>query len=385
MVRILMLVTNDLNPDPRVEREAASLVSQRYDVRIVGISQKDETVFFEPTSNGFCVLKIGLRSRIIERFPLGWVQALIRIVRFSIGCLRKAKTLIEGVSVIHVHDFDTLPIGYLLSRIAKAKLIYDAHESFSEMFAIGVPKIIVNLVDTMETLLSRRADRIIASGELLGKRMEIISNKKVDVIQNTVSEKFGEGVLRQKPKEFVLGYIGGFLDDRNLRELVHAFKMFHKSHSESKLILAGWGPLSEYLQAEAATDSSGIEFRGKIEYAKVPEILSELSMSIVFVGKHIRNNHYATPNKLFESVAMGVPVLVSNFGELKRIVHNSQFGITVDSWDIEALRVRFRDLYKKRNQIESMGAIAKDRFIAELSWERVQRNLHQLYNEVLRS
>jgi glycosyltransferase involved in cell wall biosynthesis len=247
------------------------------------------------------------------------------------------------------------------------------------MFSDSVPSMIVQLVNAVERALSKRADRIIASGDLLGKRMAKISGRDVTVIQNTVSEKFGAGVVRKLPKQLTLGYVGGLLDDRNLRELVWAFKAFHREHPDSKLIIAGWGPLSEFIQEEAADSNAGIEFRGKVEYEFVPYLLSELTISIVFVGKRVRNNHYATPNKLFESIAMGVPALVSNLGQLKLIAQKSEFGIAVNSWDIDALVSAFDDIYKKQSQFDRMGEAARTKFRAEFSWEKIERKLHELY------
>ena len=383
MVRILMLVTNDINPDPRVEREATALVSEGYEVRIIGLSLEEGPESFVQHANGFSILRIRLRSKLIERFQNGWIQTFFRVVLFSYNCLRKAKTLLRGVAIIHVHDFDTLLIGFLLSRMSNTKLIYDAHESYSEMFSDKVPRSIVVFVNTLEGIFSKRANRIISSGYLLGKRLERISSQKVDVIQNTVSEAVGSEFPRKEPLGFVIGYIGGFLNDRNLRELVEAFKIFCDSHPKSKLIFAGWGPLSQYLKSEARLNPSCFEFLGKIDYVDVPRILSKLSLSVVFGSRLIKNNHYATPNRVFESVSLGVPVLTSDFGEMKRIVTDWKFGIPVKSWNVNEIVSKLDYLYHNQDELWNLGLVARDTFIADLTWEKIKKKLLRLYNNIL--
>ncbi len=230
--------------------------------------------------------------------------------------------------------------------------------------------------------MAKRADVIITSGHLLKKRMDSLCGRDAIVVQNTVSADFQSEEKVSHSGDFTIGYIGGLIEGRNLTQLVNAFKMFAESHDDVRLLIAGWGPLKEYVSEEADRNSRTIRYLGKVDYSQVPAILSSLSLSISFVSRLVPNNMYATPNKVFEAASHGVPLLVSDFGELASIVRKWNLGYTTDSERPDAILSSLHDIYRNRESLKEMGMRAKETFMQHLSWERVQDELVRAYDQI---
>ncbi len=117
-----MLVTNDLNPDPRVAREAKTLQERGYDIRVVGLGENG-TRNFKANASGLTTLLIRATPLAHSARGIGWIRAMWRILMFYAGCIRKLGVLLEDVAIIHAHDFDTLPIALFMSRLSGARVV----------------------------------------------------------------------------------------------------------------------------------------------------------------------------------------------------------------------------------------------------------------------
>ena len=122
---ILMLLSNAFDPDPRVQREAAALVQSGSHVTIICW---DRDLKSAPSD---CIDGIYVeRIRIASTHGRGIGQSFYLVLFWLLAFFRALR---KPFDIVHAHDFDTLPLGYILSKCKKAKLIYDAHESYVGM------------------------------------------------------------------------------------------------------------------------------------------------------------------------------------------------------------------------------------------------------------
>ena len=156
MSTVLMLVNNPLNPDPRVEREAKALVDAGLNVRIAAVSLSANNLERVRDKRGFEIVKLPNPRRLSSHSRTGWKKALLDIIRYYYEVLKHIRLLMRDVTVVHCHDFDTLPMGYVLSKLG-SKLVYDSHEAFSGMFSQSVPRVIPLIVDALESIVSERS------------------------------------------------------------------------------------------------------------------------------------------------------------------------------------------------------------------------------------
>ena len=161
-----MFVINSVTVDGRVIKEAASLAAAGHDVTVVGMWDADEQPRRD-TYEGFTILRVrrdpvrrdihakGRRPRLFARVlgPLGMTWAFLDYY---------CRALVEGVRLradaYHAHDLVTLPVAWAAARLRGARVVYDAHELFTEIGRLGaLPSLGFRIV---ERLLIGRADRV---------------------------------------------------------------------------------------------------------------------------------------------------------------------------------------------------------------------------------
>src|SRR5215469_4561418 len=121
--RVLMLLSNGFDPDPRVHNEARTLVENGYSVRIVAWD-RDRARPEEELVDGIEVRRVYLKST----HGRGWTQMLFMPLVF----LRMIRIALQGrFDIIHAHDFDTLPPALFLSWLRRTPVVYDAHEDYA--------------------------------------------------------------------------------------------------------------------------------------------------------------------------------------------------------------------------------------------------------------
>jgi glycosyltransferase involved in cell wall biosynthesis len=284
---------------------------------------------------------------------------------------------LANVNIIHCHDFDTLPIGYFLSKINGSRLIYDAHEEFSGMFSSNVPRIIHILVNSIERLLAKKAV-MITVGLLLASKYEKLLGKKVQVIRNVPLRQIPNH-KKQSNDVFRIGYVGGLLEDRCIIEMIQAFEEFSKGKPDVEFHIAGFGPLEQEVSSMASSSEAPIIFHGKIPYSDVQPLLSSLDLSAVLLSRRSINNYYSSPNKLFESCSVGTPVLASNFGELGWLVEHYSLGYTVDSDSPPKLLAALESIYLHRDKLESLRKEVQEVTSREFSLDSIKRDFLLIY------
>jgi glycosyltransferase involved in cell wall biosynthesis len=329
-----MLLTNAFDPDPRVYQEASSLVQNGYDVNIVCWDRERKAPQYE-FIDGMRVERIHLESV----HGRGITQILFLLLFWLKAFLRAFNS---DFHVVHCHDFDTLPLGYSLARLKKAKLVYDAHESYVDMLE-NIPKLVKWGIYRFENLLLRRTDLVITVGDILRDHLEdrgalttcIIGNwKNPDefVFSNNLIRKERER-LEISDDQIVISFIANLGHERQLPQLVEAIK----DNPQVFLVVGGNGP-ARMIVEKASRQYSNICYLGYVDPSKVP-FYTALS-DIIFYGFDPTNPNakFSAPNKLFEAIAAGKPILTGDFGEIARIVREQKCGLILDSYSKEGIR-----------------------------------------------
>ena len=176
-----MLLSNPFMVDPRVYKEAHSLVNKGHEVTVIVWDRKGDYLP-EDVIDGIRIIRIHNRSLMrvmphdLFRNPLWWRLAY-----------KKGLELYKSVfkfDVVHCHDLDTLWAGVWLKKKLGIRLIYDAHEIFGYMIARDMPKVIVNVAFLMEKSWVKNVDHIITVNEPLRDYFKSISNKPITVVMN---------------------------------------------------------------------------------------------------------------------------------------------------------------------------------------------------------
>jgi glycosyltransferase involved in cell wall biosynthesis len=372
--KVLMLLTNAFDPDPRVHQEATALVESGYDVTIFCWDRDYKTPAHE-IIDGIKVERIYVRST----HGRGITQILFLFLFWLKAYLRASS---KDFDVVHCHDFDTLPLGYILSRQKDAKLVYDAHESYVDMLG-NIPKWLKVLIYQAENILLRRTDLLITVGEILRKNLAKRGAKNTCVVGNWKDPKrfkFPSKVLEREKKslniadgQLIICFIANLGKERQLPQLIEAVK----NMPETFLIIGGNGPCRGLVE-DAARMYPNIHYLGYVNPDKIP-FYTAMS-DVVFYGFDPSNPNakYSAPNKLFEALAAGKPTLTGDFGEIGRIVRETQSGHILSTYSTDEIK-KALSLLSNSAVIGRFAEKARNAGLNKYCWDKARLILLRKY------
>lgn len=186
----------------------------------------------------------------------------------------------------------------------------------------------------------------------------------------------------------VVGFVGSFRAWHGAAEAIRAFDRVRAQIPDAALLLVGDGPERQPLE-RAVRDAlqPGIVFTGAVPYHDVP---LHLALCDVAVAPFVPSLHaplrsfgfYWSPLKVFEAMAMAVPVVTTAVAPLTEIVRGA--GIAVPERETDALAAAIVDLFGDPERRAAMGAIGRARVVAEWSWEAHCRHLDTLMTTLVR-
>jgi len=375
MLKVCMLVTNPCTNDPRVLKEAVALSSKGYEVVILGTrrkgNQKKERV------NGITIKRIKRKKG---------SNTLAGKVEFSYKFTRAA--IKEKADIYHAHDLSTLLECYLAARENNAKLVYDSHELYIRTSKLTVGNCLYKLIETM---LINKADKTITVNDFIAAILEEKYSLKEtpEVIMNCPSLETkceNKDDVYEEIEELIKGnkkiilYQGGMMSYRGLSEIVESMKYLDDSY---RLLMIGGGTLLEDLKKLAKEEDleDRVYFTGLVPYEILEQYTRIGHVGIICFENTSLNNYYASPNKLFEYIHGGLPVIVPDYPFLRKFVTENDVGLLLEEIKPEHISAKIHELLKDENRYREMKKNTKEAR-EKYNWEKEEKKLINLYKEL---
>ncbi len=384
---VLMLLTNAYDPDPRVRQEALSLIRMGYRVRLLAWdrdrkSPPSECIEGVEVERVFLSSSHGRGSTQIFFYTLLYLRMLFR-------CLR------TPFDVVHCHDLDTLPLGFLVGKLKRKPVVYDAHESFPDMLEGSVNPSIRRGLVKLENFLIRRTDLLITVGEKLreffaqrgARRSVVVGNwKRLEEFSRAERENLAtRSRLGIPPEALVVVCITQLLKDRKIEELFGALAECPGVY----VIVAGRGVL-EGMVRDAAQANPRILFVGLISGKQIADYTCAGDVIYYGFDPENPNARFSAPNKLYEALAAGRPLITGDFGEIADVVRKANCGIVLPDYSAQSVReaiVKMQDAGWRRilaNHAADYGRTAMNWSKgAEILRREYEALLHKLSNRQL--
>ena len=377
---ILMLLSNAFKPDPRVHREATALLRQGYDIDLL-CWDRDLKHPETEIMDGIRVKRFFIQST----HGRGSTQMLFLFlfwVKCFFYCLKQRGR--KSIDVVHAHDFDTLPLGFLISKLTGAKLVYDSHESYIDML-LNIPSLLKKMIISAENYLMKQTDLVITVGEILKSYLVQRGAAKACVVGNWQDpEKFifspdEKKALRDRfgisREQLVIVFIAHLGVERQLPQLIEAVK----KRTGVYLILGGYGPC-ETMARDAAGQYENITYLGYVNPSEIP--LYTAASDIVFYGfdQDVTNARFSAPNKLFEGLAAGKVILTCDFGEIGKIVKQYKCGIILNEYSEQEI-IRVLDELQN-NSFEGFSRNAEKAGAHTFNWKTAEAELASQYRQL---
>jgi glycosyltransferase involved in cell wall biosynthesis len=374
-MRIAMLLHKSVEFDSRVRREAAALSEAGHDVTVLHLPRRRGEL--DGALDGFTV-----RSVTPPAWVRRWLPSLVYRMVFLAAFVRGVRRL--SPDVVHAHDVAMLAPGAIGAAVTGAQLVYDSHE-----YAAGVPyreRLWALFVTALERVVIRRCAAVITVSDGIAERLVDRYGliERPVVLRNvpmSAKEPVAPGALRERlgigAAPLVL-HQGAVAPGRGCEQLVAAMRDLPDAH----LVFLGDGWPGHQARVEALVAAGGlsdrVHFLASVPIAELAGHTADADIGVSLLEDSCENHRLALPNKVFEYVAAGVPVVVGDLPELRALVERHRIGWIADGSDATALA---RVL---RTAIESRGERADDveRARRELTWEREKLRLTELYGRL---
>lgn len=374
---IVMILSNPLAPDPRVYKEARCLVARGLRVIVACWDRKSRYSQFE-TVDGIRIMRV----RTHGTYGKGLIQGL-----FILGFY--ARSLFELMSIrfktVHCHDLETLPLGYLLKKLFRKDLVYDAHEPCYFSDARYLRGLTVKVGALLERLLARTADGIIVTNERQNRKYRRFGCANVTVVPNypDISPIPRPVAVRQHHKKVAIGCIGALAEDYGLENLIAACKMI-SGKVDIELFLVG-NALSEYarkLRTLARRHEFLRLFPGYLP-DELPAYYDRVDIIVIpFPGTDWCR--HSTPVRFFEALYFGKPVIATNTSEIATIIQMEQCGIVIDDNDPQTIAWAILQLISTKENWAAMGKCGFDAVQCTYNWGHSIRQLFSAYDNLVR-
>lgn len=375
---VLIIRSNPVDPDPRVEKEADSLLEAGYIVDVFCWDRGSD----HPVTKNAKILSHGTlkiyRIGIAAAFGAGFRKNLRPLARFQIEILRFINKHYRNYDVLHVCDFDTALAGYIGSRGRGLKLIYDIFDYYADAFS--VPDVLKKIVIGLDAHIINHADGVIICSEQRRAQLRGARPRLLSVIHNSPrSDLKLIGGEHDAPHDHMrIAYIGILNDGRLIPELLDIVSR----HEEYELHIAGFGKYDKQC-AEYAGSNDNIIYYGRTEYAQTLEIESKCDVMTAIYDPSIRNHRYAAPNKFYEALMLGKPVIMCRETGFSDVVEDNGIGICID-YSEASLEKGLESINNNIGQFRSRSEFERELYRKQYSWDIMAERLITLYNSVLK-
>jgi glycosyltransferase involved in cell wall biosynthesis len=378
---ICMVLHDDVLHDSRIWREARSLNAQGWRVVVVCLALGNTHLPDVQEMDAFTIWRVSpsiFRSSQSVRTTRKFIQLLIGLPTL----LRRVRQ--SKARAYHAHDFTGLVMVALAG--VRQPVVYDSHELFFDRAFRGLPRWIVSLLMLLRPLEKRLAHRsagFIATSESHADRLvENLDMPRPVIVRNAVDLRRLGDKAADYPfvgERRIIAHSGSLLDGRHLPQLVEALRYLP---DDVALVLMGKGPLGTRLTEQA--ESLGVSHR----FAIVPPVhpdsvaptLAQADIGVVTITSLSLSYHLSLPNKFFESIAAGLPLIVSGIPELARMVEQYDIGLVCDPSDPADIAAKVSTLLQPDNLARYKANVERAR--QELNWANEEKKLVAVYQRI---
>ena len=381
-MRICFVRSDKGYPDSRVEKEMYAL-SEEHEVFLLGWNR-------EKSGDGVIHEKHGIHGREFDyylipeaaRYGGGMKSILGPMIKFWKRAYRWLFENKDKYDAIHVVNFDTVKPAYKAARKFKKKIVYDIFDYYSDSY--NAPGIVKNCIRNLENNYISKADMTIICSDERKHQISGSSPKKLIIVENTpedieVRDDF-ELALGSNPLKPKVVYAGMLVFDRFLKETSKVMM----SRSDIEWHVAGYGVLRPYIE-ECAANHDNIFYYGPLPYDDILALEKKCDIMTALQTPSVANNKYSAPNKFYEALMLGKPLVMVRNGSIYKNIEENGIGEVIEATEgkvSEEISAALDRLLDRKNEWHEMGSRSRKIYEEKYPWSMSAKTLLDGYRSL---
>ena len=262
----------------------------------------------------------------------GWFSKVLSKLLFSWRVIRRLRGV--KIKVVTCHSLSDLPTCCALKFLKRAKLVYDAHELETEtVCSVGLRRVLARIVERV--LIKYVDSTIVVSDSIFHWYKVKYSLKQLHIVRNIpdkVKVAHSDVVDLKKifsiPREHILFIYQGVIDaERGVDRLL---RLFSRASNDHHIVFLGFGGAVKRVK-QFSSKHPNIHIHDAVSSKDLLRYTAGADVGIHLIPNNCINHDYCLPNKFFQYISMGLPVLVRNVKEMGGIVNHYNCGWVLSS------------------------------------------------------
>ena len=294
--------------------------------------------------------------------------------------------LLHKFDLIVSNDLDTLFAGFLSSKIKRVNLVYDSHEYFTGLPELNHRPFVKWVWKSIEKMIFPHLKYIMTVSDSIAAQYEKEYGIRPLVIRNCSRlssdiKTFTRDELEISSNNLLLILQGSGINiDKGGEELIEAIKMTENV----SLLIIGSGDVISFLKqrVEKLNLADRIRFIQKVKWEELMRFARSADAGLSLEKDTNLNYRFSLPNKLFDYISAGIPVITGNLPEIRKIVEENECGIIIPAITPEEIS---KAIIKLRDNAELLNKLKKNSVIASesLNWENESKKIIDFYKKIL--
>lgn len=377
MQKVVLIRSNPVRPYPRLEKMANCLAKNGYGVTVLAWDRDDN---YNPREENLLlrdsnvkIIRIGIKGQFSGGFKKN-LKGLLKFQKFIYSWLKAHK---HEYDVIHAYDFDTGYTAMKCAKMFKKKMVYDIPDYYVDSHGLNGSKI-GSIVKRMENQVINSADATIICTEERKKQIDGTHPKKLYVVHNTPDcEIPAASPMRNNDECLKLVYVGIFGKARFIDKIAETVA----ARTDCELHIGGFGANMESYFEEMAQKHNNIYYYGRIPYERTIALEQECDVMCAIYDPKVPNHYYAAPNKFYEALLLGKPLIMAKNTGMASAVQENGLGEMID-YNVESLNHAIDALIEKKPQRAAIAEKAQALYREKYSWCKMEETIVDLYKKL---
>ncbi len=368
MKKLFFTVTTDLNHDQRMIRICSSLAQNGYEVTLIGRNLPTS----KPLQNQIFAQK--RLSCFFHKGKIFYAEYNIRLFFYL---------WIKKFDLVCAIDLDTILPCFLVGKIKRKTIVYDAHEYFTEVPEVINRPLTKKIWEKIADFCLPRLSHCYTVGQGLAELFSKKYNTDFQVIRNismTKSSFFSTPFDEKKTETLpIILYQGALNEGRCLEYYIEAMQCI----DNAELHLAGDGDLRNELKALVLhfKVEKKVTFLGKLTPSELDEVTQK-----AFIGLNLLENkglsyYYSLANKTFDYLQANIPALHPDFPEYQAIISQYEIGYLIKNLSVEEIVAALQRLLQDKNEYQRLQKEC-EKAKSIFTWENEEKKLLSFYSNI---